>query len=238
MNDLCPYLHDLYLYHHLGLGDHIICNGLVREWIKDDGATHLFVKHHNLETVAQMYEDTNLQLIGVKDDEEVNNFKIKNNKIRFQSHKMIRSDCIKIGFHDLNQHDAFDQQFYRLAGVPFEKRWTSFKINRHKKKENSLIYGLNLPEKFALLHEDESRGYVIDRNKINLPIVKLRPIQGFTMIDWLGVAELAEEIHVIDSSFMFLLDSVETNVPLYIHRYSRQNPDWQLPTLKKNWIIL
>lgn len=210
------------IYHHLGLGDHFICNGLVRELIEKESATHLFVKHHNLETVSQMYEDTSLQLIGVKDDSEVANYRIFG---------------VQIGFHNLTQHDAFDKQFYRLARVPFEKRWSSFRINRHKKKENSLIYGLNLPAKFALLHEDESRGYVIDRNKINLPIVKLRPIQGFTMIDWLGVADLAEEIHVIDSSFMFLLDSVETNVPLYIHRYSRQNPDWQLPTLKKNWII-
>jgi len=213
------------IYHHLGLGDHFICNGLVRELIKDKEEPYLFVKHHNLETVSQMYEDTNLQFASVKEDNDVLNYCRKG------------VSGMQVGFGDLTQHDAFDKQFYRLAGVPFEKRWTSFKINRHKKKENSLIYGLNLPEKFALVHEDESRGYVIDRNKINLPIVKIRPIQGFTMIDWLGVAELAEEIHVIDSSFMFLLDSVETNVPLYIHRYSRQNPDWQLPTLKKNWII-
>lgn len=216
---------EFYVYHHLGLGDHFICNGLVRELTKDKDEPYLFVKHHNLETVSQMYKDTNLQFVTVKDDADVLDYCSKG------------VSGIQVGFGNLTQHDAFDKQFYRLVGVPFEKRWNSFKTNRHKKKENSLIYGLNLPEKFALLHEDESRGYVIDRNKINLPIVKIRPIQGFTMIDWLGVADLAEEIHVIDSSFMFLLDSVETNVPLYIHRYSRQNPDWQLPTLKKNWII-
>ena len=214
-----------HIYHHLGLGDHFICNGLVRELIKDKDEPRLFVKHHNLETISQMYEDTNLQFIGVSNDQEVGNH---------------RGFGIQIGFHNLSQYDAdaFDKQFYKLAGVPFGKRWSSFKVNRDKKKENSLIYGLNLPEKFALLHEDESRGYVIDRNKINLPIVKVRPMGGFTMIDWLGVAALADEIHVIDSSFMFLLDSVDTNVPLYIHRYSRQNSNWQLPTLKKNWFIL
>lgn len=215
-----------HIYHHLGLGDHFICNGLVRELIKDQDEPYLFTKHHNLETVSQMYGDTNLKLIGVNDDQDVAN-RVKLGDIGVQ-----------IGFHNLTQHDAFDKQFYRLAGVPFEKRWNSFRINRNKKKENSLIYGLNLPEKFALVHEDKSRGYSIDKVKINLPIVKLRPIQGFTIIDWLGVVDLADEVHVIDSSFMFLLDSVETNIPLYIHRYSRQNPDWQLPTLKKNWLIL
>jgi hypothetical protein len=218
---------EFYIYHHLGLGDHFICNGLMRELMKDQARDQfLFVKHHNLETVSQIYEDTDLQLIGVNEDSDVLDYWDKGGKI------------FKIGFGALNQKDPFDQQFYRLAGVPFEKRWSSFKVNRREKKEQSLIYQLNLPAKFALLHEDESRGYVVDRNKINLPIVKLRPISGFTMIDWLGVADLAEEIHVIDSSFMFLLDSAETKVPLHVHRYSRQNPDWQLPTLKKNWLIL
>jgi len=214
-----------YIYHHLGLGDHFICNGLVRELIKDKSEPCLFVKHHNFDTVAQMYEDTNLKLVGVSDDSEILERCAKG------------VSGIQVGFGNLNQFDAFDKQFYRLAGVPFEKRWESFKVNRCEKKEQSLIYQLNLPEKFALLHEDESRGYAIDRNKVNLPIVKVSQISGFTMIDWLGVADLAEEIHVIDSSFMFLLDSVETKVPLYIHRYSRSNPDWLLPTLTKNWII-
>lgn len=214
-----------FIYHHLGLGDHFICNGLVRDIIKGQMEPHLFVKHHNVDTVAQMYQDTNLKIVGVKDDSEV-------------LERCARGvSGIQVGFNHLNQFDAFDKQFYRLARVPFEKRWLSFRVNRCEKREKSLIYQLNLPEKFALLHEDESRGYVIDKNKINLPIVKLHPINGFTMIDWLGVADLAAEIHVIDSSFMFLLDSVETKVPLYIHRYARSNPDWHLPTLTKNWLI-
>lgn len=211
------------IYHHLGLGDHFICNGLVRELIEKENATHLFVKHHNLETVSQMYEDTNLQLIGVKDDDEVANYN--------------RIFGVKIGFHKLNQSDPFDQQFYRLAGVPFEKRWSSFKVNRQEKKEQSLIYQLNLPEKFALLHEDESRGYVVDRNKINLPIINLRPIDGFTMIDWLGVANLAEEIHVIDSSFLSLIDQLDRNFGLFFHKYSRNASAWETPTTTKNWKI-
>jgi hypothetical protein len=216
---------EFYVYHHLGLGDHFICNGLVRELIKNKVEPYLFVKHHNLETVSQMFEDTNLQFVPVKDDSDVLNY-CRNGVSGMQ-----------VGFGDLTQHDAFDKQFYRLAGVPFEKRWTSFRINRHKKKENSLIYGLNLPEKFALVHEDESRGYVIDRNKINLPIVKIRPIQGFTMIDWLGVAELAEEIHVIDSSFLSLIDQSDLKFGLFFHKYSRNALDWQTPTTKKHWTI-
>lgn len=217
---------NLVIYHHLGLGDHFICNGLVREWAAKYDCTYLFCKEHNTETVSQMYQDLNLNLL-VGDDTFAKKYLLT----------LKNSEVLRVGFHQLNNQQPFDQQFYSLAGIPFEKRWSSFRINRDKKKESELIYQLKLPLKFALLHEDQSRGYKIDRNKINLPIVRLEKRDGFTMIDWLAVAELADEVHVIDSSFMFLIDSVKTSCSLIIHRYSRNNPNWQLPTLKKNWLI-
>lgn len=217
---------ELFVYHHLGLGDHFICNGLVREWTTRYDCVRLFCKEHNTQTVGQMYQDLRIKLL-VGDDAFAENYLLT----------LKNAEILKIGFHQLNDQQPFDQQFYSLAGVPFEKRWSSFKVNRDKSKEQELIYQLKLPPKFALLHEDQSRGYKIDRNKINLPIVRLEKRDGFTMIDWLAVAELADEVHVIDSSFMFLMDSVKTSCPLIIHRYSRNNPNWQLPTLKKNWLI-
>lgn len=220
-------MNDLVIYHHLGLGDHFICNGLVREWAAKYGRVSLFCKPHNLSTVRQMYSDLDISFLVGDDcfaDRVLPSFR--------------NIDLLKVGFDRLTSKESFDQQFYSLAQVDFAKRWTSFKVNRDKKKELDLIYQLNLPPKFAILHEDQSRGYKIDRSKINLPIVRLEKRDNFTMIDWLAVAELAAEVHVIDSSFMFLVDSVKTKSKLFIHRYSRNNPEWQLPTLKNNWTIL
>lgn len=174
-----------------------------------------------------MYQDLRVKLL-IGDDSFAENY-LSNLK---------NAEILKIGFHQLTDTHPFDEQFYSLAGVPFEKRWLSFKVNRDKKKELDLIYQLNLPPKFALIHEDQSRGYKIDRSKINLPIVRLEKKDSFSMIDWLAAAELAAEIHVIDSSFMFLIDSVKTKSKLYIHRYSRQNPEWQLPSLRNIWTII
>jgi len=57
-----------YIYHHLGLGDHIICNGLVRELIKPEKKYKMFVKPHNHNIVKFMYRDLkNLDFI-VGDD--------------------------------------------------------------------------------------------------------------------------------------------------------------------------
>lgn len=220
-------MNDLVIYHHLGLGDHFICNGLVREWAAKYGRVSLFCKPHNLATVKQMYSDLDISFL-VGDDCFANTI--------IPSLKNI--DVLRVGFDNLTSKEPFDQQFYSLAQVDFTKRWTSFKVNRDKKKELDLIYQLNLPPKFAILHEDQSRGYKIDRSKINLPIVRLEKRDGFTMIDWLAVPELAEEVHVIDSSFMFLVDSIKTKSKLHIHRYSRQNPEWQLPSLRNSWTIL
>ena len=50
---------ELYLYHHLGLGDHIICNSLVRHYCKLYDKIYLFVKSHNYESVKFMYHDLN-----------------------------------------------------------------------------------------------------------------------------------------------------------------------------------
>ena len=54
-----------YIYHHLGLGDHIIVNGLIRKIIKDDGLYFLFCKKHNVDSVEFMFKDlTNLKIIS------------------------------------------------------------------------------------------------------------------------------------------------------------------------------
>lgn len=218
------HLKNLVIYHHLGLGDHFICNGLVREWAAKSDSVSLFCKEHNAETVGQMYQDLRIKLL-VGDDAFAENYLLA----------LKNAEILKIGFHQLNDQQPFDQQFYSLAGVPFEKRWSSFKANRNKNKEQKLIYQLKLPPKFALLHEDQSRGYKIDRNKINLPIVRLEKKDGFTMIDWLAVAELADEVHVIDSSFLSLVDQSSVKTKLHFHKYARNALDWLTPTTKKHW---
>ena len=46
-----------YIYHHLGLGDHIICNGLIRNLINYDDKYFMFIKQHNLVSVKFMFRD-------------------------------------------------------------------------------------------------------------------------------------------------------------------------------------
>ena len=51
------------IHHHLGLGDHIVCNGLVRNLIQKNQIYGIFVKKHNVDNVMFMYKDLkNLKL--------------------------------------------------------------------------------------------------------------------------------------------------------------------------------
>lgn len=227
-----------YIYHHLGLGDHIICNGLVREICQKDENFYLFVKSQNIENIKFMFRDiTNLKMIEVTNDVEVLNYIQKYPK-----------PLIKIGHEKLEFIKNFysckwDEAFYKQIDVDFEKRWSSFYFERDNQMEDELYTLLNPNnEEYCLIHNKDSQG--VDRinyEKIreNLKLIFLDKIPNYLLFHYVKLIENAKEIHCIDSSFKHLVDSVETESELfyhknYIQRYSEANEH----THKKNWIII
>ena len=62
-----------YVYHHLGLGDHIICNGMVRYFKEIYGKIKVFCKPHNYKNVEYMYrDDDNIEVLSIGEDSDVN----------------------------------------------------------------------------------------------------------------------------------------------------------------------
>ena len=56
---------------HLGLGDHIICNGILRKLPESYDIVHIPVKRHNFLNVQDMFKDDNgIELISVSGDAE------------------------------------------------------------------------------------------------------------------------------------------------------------------------
>lgn len=225
------------LYHHLGLGDHIMCHGIVREYCKKYDTVTIFSKPHNYPSVSFMYRDLkNLDIIQ-GDDTFAEDF-ILSNTSKYDEVK-------RIGFQNLDRNMGvpLEWQFYKIAGIPFEKKWSSFFIDRDLEKEQ-VLYDLVAPKKdYAFVHEDRERHYIINRNKIGGNCEIITPDKEVTknIFDYCTIIEKAKEIHVIDSSFMFLIDCFDYKNPdqkLFIHRYARENNDWQLPILKKDWYII
>lgn len=230
------------LYHHLGLGDHIMCHGIVREYCKTYDRVAIFCKSHNYLSVSFMYRDLP-NLVIIKGDDTFAKKFISENTSEFGRDKY---DQVKLlGFQHLDRHSGIplEKQFYKIAGVDLVKKWDNFFVKRDLKRERLLFKQAALDAEYIFLHEDQARNYRINRKKINKKYKVFTPDKKLTenIFDYLMIIEKAKEIHVIDSSFMFLIDCLPYNNPnqkLYIHRYSRENNEWQLPILKKDWHIL
>lgn len=225
-----------YIYHHLGLGDHIILNGLVRYLIQDTNTNYyLFCKPHNEPSVGFMYRDLpNMHFVTVKDDVEVNSI----------LQKIHPNNVIRIGFENLNwnlKDQYFDKAFYSQFNLPIQTKWEKFYTNRDLNRENKLFQSLNIEKgKYIFLHEDVNRSFKINRDLIqdkSLSIIE--PYKTDTIFDWCTVIENAAEIHCICSSFKNLADNLDLKTnKLYYHISYVDNgkpKDTLISYSKNNW---
>jgi hypothetical protein len=216
-----------YIYHHLGLGDHIVCNGMVRSLIKSNEKYTIFVKSHNYDTIKFMYRDIDNLDYMIGDDLFVVDFLNKN--------KISMNNLLIGGFMNFTNSKSFDESFYLQNNIPFENRWEKFKVIRDYESEIVLFKKFNVTEKnYIFIHDDER--YPINTDKINnpnnLPIVKC--VKGLTdnIFDFCYLIENASQCHTIESSLQFMIDSLYLNSENYVHRYCRPLPEWEKPQYK------
>jgi len=227
-------MEELYLYHHMGLGDNIICNGMVRELYKSYDKIHIFCFKVYLENVKQMYLDINVELFPIDlDGEYVIEPFIRNNKIK---------NFKKIGFGDLQLSDVnadnFDMQFYKLAGIVFNKKWDNFYMERNIDKEKFVFNELGLNEnEYVFVHDDIDRGFKIKEDLLPKNIKIIRPLKTYGLFDYSYIIENAKEIHLMESSYKCLVEhlNLKTN-NLYYHTYVRNYPKNIRVSSKYNWI--
>lgn len=208
------------IYHHLGLGDSIICNGLVRIMFEPGDA--LLCKKHNFESVSFMYRDLPLEVITVENDAEA---------------RELCKHCptVGIGYYGYNWTEkriTFEKIFYEQAGVEFEEKWDSFYVQRDLSRE--------FPppaHEYSFIHMDEKRNYVFNVDS-SLPYEKVNPIATKNIWDFCSLIENATEIHCIESTFMFIADLIPTMAKrLVAYRSARLLPPFELPTMRKKWEI-
>jgi hypothetical protein len=214
---------ELYIYHHLGLGDHISCHGIVRYYCKLYDIVKIFVKEHNYENVKYMFNDIkNLQLI-IGNDEFANKYILENN---------IRN-ILYVGFN-LNNIDNLEMQFYNMAKLPVKYKYEFFHINRNMSSEISIFEELKLEKNnYIFVHKGD---YELKNEYIPTNIKIIEP-KEYGLFDWMYVIENAKEIHCIDSSFLCLIDcmSLRDDIKLVNHRYVRNYPDWIKLWTNKKW---
>lgn len=190
------------IHHHLGLGDHFVCYGLVRSLHYKYKNVSVFSKAVNYDSVCSMYKGTGITVIKVDSDEDCN------------------SD-LKIGFNDVTMTESiFGMEFYRQAGIPYENRW-KYKIRAHR--------GVIKEKKSIFVHDDASRGYVIN-------VDGFRPYMTKNIFDWAYMIENADEVHCIESSFRLMIDFLNPKGKLFLH-FNKDKSFRVVPT-KHKWTIV
>ena len=217
---------------HLGMGDLILCNGMIREVKKQNDIVFVPVKVHNLLNFKDLFkDDNNIKPLIANNDLEAINYS-----------NGFFDNIIKTGIFSNNKikYENFCEQFYLQANVDYSKRWDSFYYERDTKKESELYNKLILNNEFVFVHQDIQRNLIINRNFTNhiSPIHKFGDNSEYSIFNYLKILENAKEIHCIDSSFACFIDHIQSlkDKPKFIHRYVRKHNE--NPTYKNNWIIV
>jgi hypothetical protein len=227
-----------YIYHHLGLGDHLMCNSIVRIYAAQHKELTLFCKQHNVPSVSFMYKDLPNINISIGDDDHA----IKHLLTVPNEDKLI------IGFSHPGcmgpSGGSVDDMFYSHANISLEKRWTNFNVKRNLKTEIELFNRLGLKEQhYIFVHDDSGRGASINLDLIKSPLPIIIPKKSTTdnIFDYCHIIEHAKQIHCIDSSFKILVEHLNTTRNLFFHTYPKLkinslSKGWGIPTSKKEWI--
>lgn len=209
-----------YIYHHLGLGDHIICNGLVNYIQKDLGEEiTVFCKNHNFKNVEYLYRHNDkinvFSPYGIGDDSHV---------LNYIEEKKLQKDLIRIGFEQLDgSHDTtFDQEFYIKNNIPWSVRFDFFEMKRDIDEENFIYNQLNPNnEEYIFVHGNLN----MEKIRSDLKIIK-NPDQ-YSIFNILKLIENSTECHLMESSVKCLVNSYKFDKPkFYYHQYVRGYDEW------------
>ena len=222
-----------YIFHHLGLGDHLVCNGLVRHLVKTEGYYTLFVYPHNKGSVKFMYRDLNNLLFTESNDAHAAN------TVRYAN----PSDVYLIGGipagHWEPSAKTAEESFYMQYNLPLSAKWDLFKCERDHEKEEALMNKFGLRGKdYAFIHSDNR--FPLDPNKLPLTLQQVYPQSGATssIFDYCKIIELAKEVHVVESSFAYMIDFLNLNKSTVAHRYARDIGDFGVPAYRSITNIL
>ena len=227
---------NLFVYHHLGLGDHLDCNGMIRYFLEklDYETITVFSKSNYFDMIKFMY----------RDEPRIKVVKIDKNKEREEVQRVVNgpessiSDLLTIGhgtYHDRDETKNCWELFYDQVNVPYSVRKKYFKLQRDVKEENRVFKKLNPKNKpYIFVHEDKDRGFELNRKhflKKRLHVIENDISEN--IFYFIKILKNAQEIHAMESSFKTLIDLYCKQENLFFHDFrghplgKRSNKNWK-----------
>jgi hypothetical protein len=220
-------MNKIYILHHQGLGDYISCNGILR-FLLESGKYKKII----LFTIEKHYQNVEFMY---RDEKRIELYKFKNlselNKT-IEKLKLDKESLVKIGFEKFketistkfdNKEYTTDMVFYAQLDIPYENRFLKTKWTRDFIEEKKLIKELDIQNKpYIFIHDDETRDLIISKKDTNINN-RVKVIKNDTkkLIFYYGtLLENAQEIHVMESSFRHIIESLDTKkTKLYLHSF-------------------
>ena len=118
---------EIYIYHHLGMGDSLFCNGLIRHFAEQYERVLVFAKPVYSKNVMFMYRDNPKIKVIEMDDAGVRSFM----RINPNNNYLVLGHSAEY-FYKLDHTDefTFEGGFYKMANIPLEYKWTKFYVQR------------------------------------------------------------------------------------------------------------
>jgi hypothetical protein len=218
---------ELIVHHHLGIGDYIICNGLINYLIEKWGINKIFLvtKLQNFTCIKSLY--------GLQDKVELLPFESRQYDEHYFSSIMSSKMGVPLLKITAKDNLNFDRQFYQSLDINFKISYDYFKIDENSPSSCYLFERLIHHNQYALVSQDTSIGKLSPRIITELPVVYVTRATE-SIFDWVKIIRNAQEIHCVDSSFIHLADRLDiSNKRLYYHDFRRGSTfnlrhDWDL----------
>lgn len=223
---------------HMGLGDHIVCNALVRHLAKDDTIIVPVKKHYETSVKFMFSDNDNIIVMPFKGDKAADKFCRKKAKERVE---IIWNGNLGPAKEKWEKSKSrWDHKFYEQLDLDFNLRWDCFKLPQNSfdwKRLFHLRFPDIQPADYIFLHSITSTGIrKINKNLLQHDVIFMPDIKYTdNFFNYVGLLENAKEVHCIDSSFLCLADSLNLKGELHYHSYAKDINHG--PTLRSNWIV-
>tara|TARA_B100000965_G_scaffold406806_1_gene448864 strand:- start:6978 stop:7730 length:753 start_codon:yes stop_codon:yes gene_type:complete len=222
---------ELIIYHHLGIGDHIVCNGLVN-FISENHRIHLPVKKKYSEMVQHLYSKNNkVNLFEIEEESE------KEQVLQYSENNKL--NILKIGFEKLS--GEYNKSFYSQIGLDYKYSYDKFYVPEDIDKEVKIFNHLLdkykiMNNSFIFIHNSSTKGVFKLKNLPKKDTIYMKQKDDIfnNIFFYRKVIIEAKEIHCVNSSFSTLIERLPTKGKLFFHDIIKREPVY----LSNKWEVI
>lgn len=215
---------DILLHTHMGLGDHLVLNGLVRKISLDnpDKKVYLCTRDAIHKNVELLYSDDEkiipTNILFYPKSHEIYNLNDRNSgwiKSTEMYARMNDLELMTIGYYNYFHSNPWDFNFYQSSKIDYKIKYDLFHIPQNvledaEKNYKHLILPLIGNKEYVFIHDDPTRNYNININTDKKVLRNTDEVfKNLSIFDMIPVLKNAKELRMIGSSLICLCDLLD-----------------------------